>query len=45
MKMSDVLNEAPKKKPVNKDSWVKKADDAVRKSFPALPFLYSLNST
>ena len=34
MKMSDVLNEAPKKKPVNKDSWVKKADDAVRKSFP-----------
>ena len=32
--MSDVLNEAPKKKPVNKDSWVKKADDAVRKSFP-----------
>ena len=34
MKMSDVLNEAPKKKPDNKDSWVKKADDAVRKSFP-----------
>ena len=40
MKITDLLNEAPKKSKASKtksnpnDSWVKKADDAVRGSFP-----------
>ena len=40
MKINDLLNEAPKKPKASKsksnpnDSWVKKADDAVRGSFP-----------
>ena len=35
MKINDLLNEAPKKiKRSDDDSWLKKADDAVRGSFP-----------
>ena len=34
MKINDLLNEAPKKTDNKDDSWVKKADDAVRGSFP-----------
>ena len=34
MKINDLLNEAPKKTDDKDDSWVKKADDAVRGSFP-----------
>ena len=34
MKITELLNEAPKKTNNKDDSWVKKADDAVRGSFP-----------
>ena len=34
MKINDLLNEAPKKSSNKDDSWVKKADDYVRGSFP-----------
>ena len=34
MKITELLNEAPKKTNNKNDSWVKKADDAVRGSFP-----------